>query len=145
MKKENLQKKANSLQAQIIGLKIFIWVSCSFLAGIISLLLPFESSNNALEKNSFSSLKIFLIYFMLYFICAGIAVILCKAVNRSSLGKEHKETQLKIEELQENELSQRKACLDFERILDNTERSPGEDSVAYLARCMREAEKDNQE
>lgn len=43
------------------------------------------------------------------------------------------------------ELSNKQTSTDFEKVLDSTERKPGEDSVAYLARCMREAENENQE
>lgn len=43
---------------------------------------------------------------------------------------------------QEKELSRKTTSSSFEKILDNSAKEEGEDSIAYIARCMRESEKE---
>lgn len=53
------------------------------------------------------------------------------------------EKRKKAKQKMEAELNGKTTSKNFEKILDKSEKQEGEDSISYLARCMREAEEDN--
>lgn len=68
-------------------------------------------------------------------------IIMAISIKRNPSWQNMPETEAQKEE--DSELSQKVTNKNFEKVLDTSEKQEGEDSISYLARCMREAEKED--